>query len=95
MLRRCDESARHLEHLQKEFNTASLKAISYMEETIFPMIDKVNHSKEKLRHDLNIPRYIEKAVGANILKTLHKWNSSSPLFSTSISQGGGYLLTLK
>ena len=89
------KAARHLEHLQKEFNTASLKAISYMEETIFPMIDKVNHSKEKLRHDLNIPRYIEKAVGPNILKTLHKWNSSSPLFSTNISQGGGYLLTLK
>jgi len=89
------KSSRRLEHLQKEFNTDSLKAISYMEETIFPMIEKVARSKEKLRHDLNVARYVDRAVGPNVLKTLHKWNSSSPLYSTGISQGGGYLLTLK
>ncbi|MFA6549474.1 MAG: MBL fold metallo-hydrolase, partial [Candidatus Margulisiibacteriota bacterium] len=28
-------------------------------------------------------------------RTLHKWNSTSPLFSSGISQGGGYFLSLK
>ena len=88
-------AARHLEHLLKEFNTDALRAISYMENTIFPMIDMVAKSKEKFRHELNVPRYVERSIGPNILKTLHKWNSSSPLYSTNISQGGGYLLTLK
>ncbi len=71
------------------------KAILYMEETIFPMIDRISKTKQKLKLDLNISRFIDKSIGPNILKTIHKWNSSSPLFSSGISQGGGYLLTLK
>ncbi|MFA5105158.1 MAG: MBL fold metallo-hydrolase [Candidatus Margulisiibacteriota bacterium] len=87
--------SRHYSHLHKQVDIGTIKAISYMEDTIFPMIEKIVKTKEKLRSDLGIPRFVEKAVGPNILKTLHKWNSSSPLFSSNISQGGGYLLTLK
>lgn len=87
--------ARHTEHANRDFNGRSLKALAYMEETIFPMLEMVSKSKEKLRHDLNISRFIEKAIGPYVLKTLHKWNSCSPLFSSNISQGGGYLLTTK
>lgn len=87
--------SRHHSHIHKQTDIGTIRALSYMEDTIFPMIEKVAKTKEKLRGDLNIPRFVDKAVGADILKTLHKWNSSSPLFSTGISQGGGYLLTLK
>ncbi len=87
--------SRHQGHIHRQTDIGTIRAISYMEDTIFPMIEKVSKTKEKLRGDLNIPRFVDKAVGPDILKTLHKWNSSSPLFSTGISQGGGYLLTLK
>jgi ribonuclease BN (tRNA processing enzyme) len=59
------------------------------------MIDMVTKTKDKLGRDLNVMPFLDKAVGPNILKTLHKWNSCSPLFSTGVSQGGGYLLTVK
>lgn len=87
--------SRHYSHIHKQVDIGTIRAISYMEDTIFPMIEKIAKTKEKLKSDLNIPRFVDKAVGPNILKTLHKWNSSSPLFSSNISQGGGYLLTLK
>ncbi len=87
--------SRHHGHLHKQADIGTIRAISYMEDTIFPMVEMVAKTKEKLRSDLNIPRFVEKSIGANILKTLHKWNSSSPLYSAGISQGGGYMLTLK
>ena len=87
--------ARHYELLQKDFHGPSLKAMAYMEKTIFPMREMVTKSQDKLRHDLNVPRFVDKVIGPDILKTLHKLGSASPLFSTNISQGGGYLLTLK
>ncbi len=87
--------SRQHSHMYKQSDIGAIRAISYMEDTIFPMIEKVAKTKEKLRNDLNTPRFVEKVMGANVLKILHKWNSSSPLFSTNISQGGGYLLTLK
>ena len=34
-------------------------------------------------------------MGPNILRIMRKWNSSSPLFSHGVSQGGGYFLTTK
>lgn len=85
----------HSAYSNRGHELGAIKAISYMEETIFPMIEMVAKTKEKIRSDLNIPRFIDKAVGPNILKTLHKWNSCTTLFSSAISQGGGYLLTLK
>lgn len=87
--------SRHHGHLHKQADIGTIRAISYMEDTIFPMIEVVAKTKEKLRADLNIQRFVDKSIGANILKTLHKWNSSSPLYSSGISQGGGYILTLK
>ncbi len=73
----------------------AVRAINYIENTIFPMFNIVAAEKEHLLSVLSIPRFIDKTVGPNILKTLHKWNSCSSLYSTGISQGGGYLLTLK
>ncbi|MFA4858390.1 MAG: MBL fold metallo-hydrolase, partial [Candidatus Margulisiibacteriota bacterium] len=52
-----------------------------------------NH--HQLIKELNTPRTLEKRMGGEILRTIHKWNSSTPLFSHGISQGGGYLLTLR
>lgn len=87
--------SRQMSHAHRQQDVGAIKAIAYMEDTIFPMIDMVIKTKEKLRHDLNTARFIERSVGPNILKTLHKWNSSSPLFSSNVSQGGGYLMTLR
>ncbi|MCX5726663.1 MAG: MBL fold metallo-hydrolase [Candidatus Saganbacteria bacterium] len=89
------KEARHSDLKIKNFNTPTTKAISYMEETIFPTKEIIEDNQKKLIKDLNIPRLVDKIIGPNVLRTLHKWNSSSPLFSRGISQGGGYLLTLK
>jgi tetratricopeptide (TPR) repeat protein len=79
----------------KNFDTPATRAISYMEQTIFPTKTSINKNQQKLVKDLNAPRFVEKIVGPYVLRTIHKWNSSSPLFSQGISQGGGYFLTLK
>jgi hypothetical protein len=79
----------------KNFNSPALKAISYMEESIFPTKDAVIKNRERLIKDLSSPRLLEKIVGPYVFRTIHKWNSSSPLFSRGVSQGGGYYLTLK
>ena len=79
----------------KNFDSPSSRAIAYMEETIFPTKNSIKQNQEKLIKDLNAPRTIERIVGPYVLRTIHKCNSSSPLFSRGISQGGGYFLTLK
>ncbi|MBI5399213.1 MBL fold metallo-hydrolase [Candidatus Saganbacteria bacterium] len=79
----------------KKVNSAAVRAIAYMEETIFPTRDIIHKNQDKLLHDLNIPRALDRAMGPNMLRTIHKWNSATPLFSQGISQGGGYFLTLK
>lgn len=79
----------------KKFNSPAVRAHSYMEETIFPTKQTIQDNQQKLIKDLNQPRMLEKVIGSNMLKTLHKWNSSSPLFSRGVSQGGGYYLTLQ
>lgn len=89
------KEARHSDLKIKNFNSPSTMAISYMKETIFPTKEIIEDNQKKLIKDLNIPRFVDKLIGPNVLRTLHKWNSSTPLFSRGISQGGGYLLTLK
>lgn len=89
------KQSNHMSHIYKQKDLGAARALLYMEETIFPMIEMVTSTKDKLRSDLNVMPFLDKAIGPNILKTLHKWNSCSPLFSTGVSQGGGYLLTLK
>jgi len=79
----------------KNFSSPSTRAIAYMEETIFPTKESITKNQEKLVKDINSPRMLEKVTGPYVLRTIHKWNSSSPLFSRGISQGGGYFLTLK
>jgi len=79
----------------KNFSSPSNRAIAYMEETIFPTKDTIKKNQDRLTKDINSPRMVEKLVGPCVLKTIHKWNSSSPLFSQGVSQGGGYFLTLK
>ena len=76
-------------------NSPSTRAIAYMEETIFPTREIINKNQAKLIRDLNTPRQVDYKIGANILRTIHKWNSASPLFSHGLSQGGGYFLTLR
>ncbi len=85
----------HESQIHRQKDAGAVRALSYMEETIFPMFEMVAKTKEKLRADINVPPFLDKSVGANILKSLHRWNSNSPMFSTGVSQGGGYLLTLK
>lgn len=87
--------SRQFEIATKQVNGSSARAIAYMEEMLFPTreIIKANHSK--LIKDLNQPRQLERVIGTNMLRTIHKWNSASPLYSASISQGGGYFLTLR
>ncbi len=87
--------ARSEDHSIKNFSSPAAQAIAYMEETIFPTKEMIIKNQERLTKDINSPRIIEKIVGPYVLRTIHKWNSSSPLFSRGISQGGGYLLTLK
>jgi len=79
----------------KKINSAAVRAIAYMEETIFPTREIIHKNQAKLLHDLNIPRALDRAMAANLLRTIHKWNSASPLYSQGVSQGGGYFLTLK
>ncbi|KAF0134733.1 MAG: beta-lactamase domain-containing protein [Candidatus Saganbacteria bacterium] len=79
----------------KNFNTPSTRAIAYMEETIFPTREIIRKNQEILIKDLNDSRKVEYKIGANVLRTIHKWNSASPLFSHGLSQGGGYFLTLR
>lgn len=79
----------------KSFNNPSAQALAYMEETLFPTRETIKKNQAKLVRDLNSPRTLGRVMGANVLRTIHKWNSASPLFSSGISQGGGYFLTLK
>ena len=79
----------------KNLNSPSAQAISYMEETLFPTRNTIKQNQAKLIKDLNIQRALGKVMGVNMLRTIHKWNSASPLFSSGISQGGGYFLTLR
>ncbi len=81
--------------LTKNFNGPSTQAIAYMEETLFPTRETIRKNQAKLIRDLNAPRALEQVVGGNMLRTIHKWNSASPLYSRGISQGGGYFLTLR
>ena len=84
----------HQSDLQtKNFNSPSTQAIAYMEETLFPTRETIRQNQLKLVRDLNIPRALGRVIGPNVLRTIHKWNSASPLFSSGISQGGGYFLT--
>ncbi|OGC07459.1 hypothetical protein A2526_01770 [candidate division WOR-1 bacterium RIFOXYD2_FULL_36_8] len=79
----------------KSHNSQALKALDYMEETIFPTREIIRKNQDKLIRDLNTDRQLEYKIGANVIRTIHKWNSSSPLFSGGISQGGGYFLSLR
>ena len=86
----------HQHDLQtKNFNSPSSQAIAYMEETLFPTREMIRKNQAKLIKDLNTPRVLGNIIGQNVLRTIHKWNSASPLYSRGISQGGGYFLTLK
>jgi tetratricopeptide (TPR) repeat protein len=87
--------ARQHDLQNKDFNAPSAQAITYMEETLFPTRETIKKNQAKLIRDLNTPRALEKIFGANKLRTIHKWNSATPLFSHGISQGGGYFLTLR
>ncbi|MFA4967541.1 MAG: MBL fold metallo-hydrolase, partial [Candidatus Margulisiibacteriota bacterium] len=79
----------------KTNNSPSARAIAYMEETIFPTREIIKKNQERLIRELNTERQLDYKIGSNILKTLHKWNSASPLYSRGLSQGGGYFLTLR
>ena len=86
----------HQSDLQlKNFGGPSAQALAYMEETLFPTRDEIKKNQAKLIRDLNTPRTLDRTIGPNILRTIHKWNSATPLFSHGISQGGGYFLTLR
>jgi ribonuclease BN (tRNA processing enzyme) len=86
----------HQSDLQaRNYNAPSAQAIAYMEETLFPTRETIKKNQQKLVRDLNVPRALGRVIGPNVLRTIHKWNSASPLFSSGISQGGGYYLTLK
>ncbi|MBU0672029.1 MAG: MBL fold metallo-hydrolase [Candidatus Margulisbacteria bacterium] len=78
----------------KKVNSASVRAMTYMEEMVFPTREIIRKNQAKLISDLNIPRSLDRTIGQNMLRTIHKWNSATPLFSQGISQGGGYFLTL-
>ncbi|MDD5383205.1 MAG: MBL fold metallo-hydrolase [Candidatus Margulisbacteria bacterium] len=79
----------------KTVNGPSARALAYMEETLFPTREIIKSNIAQLIKDLNTPRMLERAIGANMLRTIHKWNSATPLFSRGVSQGGGYFLTLR
>ncbi|MBU0501645.1 MAG: MBL fold metallo-hydrolase [bacterium] len=89
------KSSRQYDLQTRNFNGPSARAIAYMEETLFPTRDIINKNQSKLIKDINTPRNIDRIMGPNRLRTIHKWNSATPLFSQGISQGGGYFLTLK
>jgi ribonuclease BN (tRNA processing enzyme) len=79
----------------KIFDGPATRSLLYMEETIFPTREIILKNQHQLTKDLNAPRLLDKKMGGEMLRTIHKWNSSTPLFSHGISQGGGYLLTLR
>ncbi|MFH1541893.1 MAG: MBL fold metallo-hydrolase [bacterium] len=79
----------------RRVNGPAARGIAYMEETIFPTREMIRKNQTKLIKDLNHPRNLERIMGPNVLRTIHKWNSATPLFSQGISQGGGYFLTLQ
>jgi L-ascorbate metabolism protein UlaG (beta-lactamase superfamily) len=87
--------ARQSDLQTKNFSAPSAQAIAYMEDTLFPTRETIRNNQAKLIRDLNTPRNLERTIGPNILRTIHKWNSASPLYSHGISQGGGYFLTLR
>jgi Beta-lactamase superfamily domain len=87
--------SRKYDYNKRKVNSASARALAYMEETLFPTREKIRKNHSKLIRDLNTSRTLERTIGPNILRTIHKWNSATPLFSQGISQGGGYFLTLK
>lgn len=87
--------SRQADLLTKNVNGPSARAIAYMEETLFPTREIIKKNQLKLIMDLNTPRSITRSLGTNVLRTIHKWNSATPLFSHGISQGGGYFLTLR
>jgi len=70
-------------------------AIKYMDEVLFPTRETIKRNQERLIKDLNMPKMVNDAVGPNKLKIIRKWNSSTPLYSQAISQGGGYYLSLR
>jgi L-ascorbate metabolism protein UlaG (beta-lactamase superfamily) len=86
--------ARQFEIQTKKVNGFSARAIAYMEETLFPTREMIKKNHARLIKELNIPRSLDRTMGTNVLRTIHKWNSATPLFSQGISQGGGYFLTL-
>ena len=87
--------ARQFDVQTKNINGAAARAIAYMEETLFPTREIIKQNHAQLLRYLNVQRTLDKTIGPNVLRTLHKWNSATPLFSHGISQGGGYFLTLK
>jgi len=78
----------------KNLNGLAARAMAYMEDTLFPTREMIRKNHAKLIKELNIPRSLERVLGPNTLRTIHKWNSATPLFSPGLSQGGGYFLTL-
>ncbi|MFH1683820.1 MAG: tetratricopeptide repeat protein, partial [Candidatus Margulisiibacteriota bacterium] len=89
------KSSRQYDVQNRKVNGPSARAIAYMEETLFPTREIIRKNQSKLIRDLNIPRSLDRTIGPNMLRTIHKWNSATPLFSQGISQGGGYFLTLR
>ncbi len=87
--------ARQVDLQTKNFSGPATQAIAYMEDTLFPTREMIKKNQTKLIQDLNCPRQLEKVIGPNVLRTIHKWNSATPLFSHGISQGGGYFMTLR
>ncbi len=79
----------------KNVSSPAGQAIAYMEDTLFPTRETIRKNQAKLVKDLNAQKTLGHVIGANVLRTIHKWNSASPLFSSGISQGGGYFLTLR
>lgn len=89
------KSARLYDHQNKKPNSPAGRALLYMDEVLFPTRDNIQKNQDKLVKDLNLPRQLDYKIGANVLRTIHKWNSASPLYSRGLSQGGGYFLTLR
>jgi len=70
-------------------------AIRYMDDVLFPTRETIKKNQDRLVRDLNMPKMAAEVMGPNKLKIIRKWNSSSPLYSQTGSQGGGYYLTLQ
>lgn len=87
--------ARQSDLQMKNFSAPSAQAIAYMEDTLFPTREMIKKNQASLIKDLNASRVLGHTIGPNMLRTIHKWNSATPLFSHGISQGGGYFLTMK